>query len=403
MARKNGYSEGNLIQNPIAVIESIIRDWILAEFNLICRITTGDVFFDNLNYPVDSYYVGAIVVNHTKNEQYNITVSTAGKQVALDDYGTLADGDYCTIKNILGGAQIDTDSFDALLAQTSAGKTGTTSGTYTNKLICAGKTFTTDVLAGMTVHNTTDDTYTYVRSVISDTELWVENDIFVSGEDFDIYGSRHGWKFDRSLINEENSMQILDQLCYESHCILFNSYDTYRIMALEGGNVSGTLNDPMILDGEYGFYVEPTPLDSVKTSFILHYDYDYTRKKYLKQLSVNKNSSSDTDLDSYKTTCLNAENTYKVKNVFEYSSDWIHDDFTAVEFLKRKIESLSYQRLKIKYTGEVKDLIQFEKGDRMLIDFDLQMPTGKNNSQQFLIIGDELDIKKKVMSLILLY
>ena len=65
-------------------------------------------------------------------------------------------------------------------------ETGTTTSAATDKLIDSGQKFTTYVVAGMNVKNTTDSTFSTVVSVDSDTQLTLRDDIFVSGEDYRI-------------------------------------------------------------------------------------------------------------------------------------------------------------------------------------------------------------------------
>ncbi len=61
---------------------------------------------------------------------------------------------------------------------------GTADGTETKKLINSGDTFSTDgIKVGYVAQNTTDDTFTVVKSV-SETALELEDDIFVSGETY---------------------------------------------------------------------------------------------------------------------------------------------------------------------------------------------------------------------------
>lgn len=65
--------------------------------------------------------------------------------------------------------------------------TGTTDGTTANRLVDSTATFITDgVVAGSIVYNDTDNTSSYVSSVISETELGLLADIFVSGENYTV-------------------------------------------------------------------------------------------------------------------------------------------------------------------------------------------------------------------------
>lgn len=88
---------------------------------------------------------------------------------------------------------------------------GTTDATTANKLEQSGQNFTSTVEPGMIVHNTTDDTVTYVTAVDSNTVLSVADDIFTSGEDYTIYKTRQNSAFwlpcDGSTISDTESPQ----------------------------------------------------------------------------------------------------------------------------------------------------------------------------------------------------
>lgn len=64
---------------------------------------------------------------------------------------------------------------------------GTTTSTSANHLVQTGQNFQTTISVGMVVKNTTDSTYSYVTAVNSDTDLTLNDDIIISGEDYVIY------------------------------------------------------------------------------------------------------------------------------------------------------------------------------------------------------------------------
>ena len=80
---------------------------------------------------------------------------------------------------------------------------GTTDGTTASKLIQSGQNFNTTVTIGDVVHNTTDDTYARVTAVDSDTQLSLDTDIMISGENYVIQGSDAA-KARASLILDDN-------------------------------------------------------------------------------------------------------------------------------------------------------------------------------------------------------
>jgi len=63
---------------------------------------------------------------------------------------------------------------------------GTTDGSSFNKLVDTGQNFLATVKVGMVVKNTTDTTSTTVLVVDSDSQLSLANNIFTSGEDYQI-------------------------------------------------------------------------------------------------------------------------------------------------------------------------------------------------------------------------
>lgn len=66
---------------------------------------------------------------------------------------------------------------------------GTTDGITASKLVESGQDFTTTVSVGDVIHNTTDDTFARVTAVDSDTQLSLDTDIIVSGENYIVQGS----------------------------------------------------------------------------------------------------------------------------------------------------------------------------------------------------------------------
>lgn len=70
---------------------------------------------------------------------------------------------------------------------------GTTDGTSSGKLIQSGQNFLTTVSVGDTVINTTDETRALVTNVDSNTQLSIDSNIMVSGENFNIYSPASGF------------------------------------------------------------------------------------------------------------------------------------------------------------------------------------------------------------------
>lgn len=81
-----------------------------------------------------------------------------------------------------GGAFDDYERLDHIFA---ALITSTTDGTTANKLVDSTETFVTKGVAiGYTVKNTTDTTYALVTAIDSETQLALDKDIMITGEDY---------------------------------------------------------------------------------------------------------------------------------------------------------------------------------------------------------------------------
>ena len=65
----------------------------------------------------------------------------------------------------------------------SSAKTGTADGDTLNELVDSGGGFNAAVVVGMSVHNTTDDTYANVTAVTADTRLTFATDLFPDGNE----------------------------------------------------------------------------------------------------------------------------------------------------------------------------------------------------------------------------
>ena len=82
---------------------------------------------------------------------------------------------------------------DSTVAVGSTHSTGATTGTTASKVVDSSATFETDgVQVGSIVKNTTDTTYTYVTAIDSQTQLSVNDDIFVSGENYSVFTNLYG-------------------------------------------------------------------------------------------------------------------------------------------------------------------------------------------------------------------
>ncbi|MHC4622033.1 MAG: hypothetical protein ACYTEQ_30195 [Planctomycetota bacterium] len=92
--------------------------------------------------------------------------AASGRNITNTDPNTAADGGSCF------GTAVDS---------------GTTDGVATGKLIDVGQNFETTCKVGFVVKNTTDTTYTYITAIDDNENLSINDDIFTSGEGYEIY------------------------------------------------------------------------------------------------------------------------------------------------------------------------------------------------------------------------
>jgi len=351
-SRDNGYDSGDLIENPAYVIEDFLRSQIFAEFDVeITANGTWDsgtkttITCPDLLSSVDDYYNGAYVV-HVRPATGTATQLTVSDYVgstnvlSLSAAVTVANGDYVYLWNIQGDNRINIASFDA-------------------------------------VGNATD------------------------GHRDDGGGTGVTWEFARSVNAKLSSRMLLDQLLYESHCMLVLNTDPdtgvgqYELYALEAGSSDGTLSTPLHRDGLPQIAVSLTDLAEVYTDFTFRYLYHYGKGSCVKTLFCNKNDSSTGIGSTYETYCQNAIDNYKVNRKFHYECSWIRDDDTAEELFKLLIKMMTKQRLLIQYEGNIKDYIDYKVGNVVLVNYADMIPTGVNNSTKFRITQKTVVPKKK--------
>jgi len=64
---------------------------------------------------------------------------------------------------------------------------GTTTGAAVNQLIDANQTFTSSVVVGDVITNTTDNTFAYITEITNDTTLVISANIFIQGDTYSVY------------------------------------------------------------------------------------------------------------------------------------------------------------------------------------------------------------------------
>ena len=171
LLRDNGYNENDLIECPPYVIESFIRD----EIN-----TVRDLQIDTVTQDADTTYV---TINALQNP-YDVTTL-----YYLSNFHNVTTNTVYEISNFVSKV-IEIVGID--LGMT-AGDNCFLSNLTPNAI---------DVSTFDAVGNTTN-------------------------------GTRKDWVFARSFFKQEKSEEVLDQMCFESHCKLFKSSDKWKLVALD--------------------------------------------------------------------------------------------------------------------------------------------------------------------------
>jgi len=332
-ARSNGYNEGDLIECPPYIIESILRDELFTERDMRMDSSADTTHFVDAEAMTkeDDWY----------NYSEFINAGTPGARVHVSDY--VASTNTFTI-----------DAADANL--------GATVNYFLTNIQGDNKI---DYATFDAIGNTTN-------------------------------GTRKSWKFARSVNTKQPIQSLLNELLFESHCIMFETADEttgktkIKIKALDKASATefDTINNPM--QAKTAGNIEQlrcslTPLANVFTSFELFYHYDYGKGDYTKSILVDRNGYSNpsggtTLTDEHQNLCQFAEDTYRIRNPFTYSSNWIYDDATAEFFLDKKIRWFTEQRLRVTVTepigsdGDSGYYIQWEVGDQGVITYTQGMP-----------------------------
>lgn len=327
-ARSNGHNENDLIEEPGGVIESLLRDEIFVERDL--EITSSSA----VNTAVVSGLRSSINNFYNYSIWYNVTT---GHKTWVNSY---------------------------------VGSTKTITIQDNDASMAAGdKVFITNV----------------------------QGDNKINYQSFDVLGNttnglRKDWKFARSIYNEVYAGDLIDSLLYESRCILFTSYNQYKIKALDEASSADTWTTPLKINGNEAVNCSLTHISQLYNDYRVNYHFDYGSQEYKKTLFVNKSgyTSTLTNGSTYQTTCKTIYDNYKVLNKFEYNCNWIYDDDTAELFFDKIFTWYSKQRLIVNWLGDVGTYLKYEVGDQVMINNPRVIPTGVNNSSKFIIMANPL-------------
>lgn len=331
-SRSNGKNEGDLIECPPYVIESLLRDELYVERDLSISNTVSTGIFEasGATSSVDDAYNNAIIRNATtEQKRYILDYVGSSKTFYLSGAdGAMANGDKFILSNVNCDAKINIASFDDL-------------GNTTN-------------------------------------------------------GKRKDWKFAKSIFRESTLVPILQGLLFESFCFLFKSYNQYKIVALDTATSGDTWSNPLKIDGRELVNGGLTSLDNVYSKYILNYNLDDAKQDYKLSYSVSPlgYTTGLTGGSTLQTTCQDVVTNYKIKREFIYNSDWIKDDATAGYFITKLVNWYSKQRLMVTWGGDVKTYLKYEIGDQVKLNYSNLIPNALNNSAYFMVMSKEIVIRK---------
>ena len=211
-------------------------------------------------------------------------------------------------------------------------------------------------------------------------------------------GQRDGWKYRFTIAKDIKASELIDKLCFEAHLIKLESYNKIRLVALDTSTAVATWGSPLKQNGVELAGAKLSPIEEVYTDYRLNYAYDYGKGEYTKEYAVNRSGfTPGASLTTEQSLCAAAEDNYKIKNQFVYNADFIYDDATAKNLLQKLVLWHTKQRLMPVWYGSIKNYIQYEIGDVIKINYSAMIPTGLNNTVDFMIYGKEISSKKKIV------
>ena len=243
----------------------------------------------------------------------------------------------------------------------------------------------------------------YLTNIQGDNRIDLFSFDTVGNETNGTRSANAGWKFANTLLFKSPFNELINILCFESHCQIFETADEdaghskIKIVALDAATSGDTWSKPAFIRGVEGVRTSLTPLANIFTSFRLSYAFEVGNGDYRQEIFVDKSgfsSPANTLTIADQLLCKKAEQVYRVTKPFVYSSNWIYDDTTAELFLQKKIEWFTKQRLIVDWTTGLSDgaidYIKFERGDQVKLNYSQSIPTGLNNSAFFMITNKRI-------------
>lgn len=217
--------------------------------------------------PLEAKMFKTVQLNSNKPWRTDITTDLTTGFIDSTAY-VLKEGDYYAyIKRVAGNTDLSLMSAQGIgnvtTVTTSLKDSGTTTGTTAFKLIEAGQNFTATVSVGDTVNNTTDSTAAIVTSVDSDSQLTLDCDIMVSGENYTINSTTLAFTF-----NLDSIISIGDTAYYGSTPTLsgtitaIDRVNNIITISLTSNGSCGTISGSAPSNGDFILYLKNAQAES---------------------------------------------------------------------------------------------------------------------------------------------
>jgi hypothetical protein len=324
-SRDNGYDEGDLIENPVHIIESILRDEIFLERDLSITTVTDNAHFivTGLLSAVNDYYNDAYIHNVTRNESDLIVDYTGASKTVHTNNGHVdwEEDDLLYIDNIQGTQKIDITNFDFTA--------GLRSGMYFN----------------LGIYDQ-ESTQTIIETLLHEAFLL--------------------------LVKQDEVYKII---AIEE---TIESIDTWTNPLKQSGAEMITVSFTPL---ESLFYDYRLKFDHVQGKE------EYLRELFVNKNGYSANGLSDGA--TLQGLCEDVETNYKAKNKWEYKARCISTNTllraTARTFFSKTVNWHTKQRLIVEWSGDFGNYAKYELGDIVKLNYSKYIPNALNNSAQFMI------------------
>ena len=193
-------------------------------------------------------------------------------------------------------------------------------------------------------------------------------------------GKRNGWIFAFQILDQKNSLDIIDEICRDAQLIYFVDYqlkETIRELPLSGSTSvkSLSLSDYLLNGEKSSFKVERTTFDKIYNDFEVRYGYNYATQEYEKRVFCNKDGRSQGVLQARQDDCYNSYINYGFERKLVVESPYIRDDNTAIYLLSRLVLWFTSRKNKISFKTMLNGL-DIELGDVITPYHPILFPSG---------------------------